>query len=279
MDAKVATSGLQGTTAQGIFSAEGSGSAIVRWSPRPSDRTWSAHAGSIGVAELGWLAPQSNECFGLPTGVFRSYPSFSEMRRDVLSGPAMTRAIASSMPITCRLARAARMVASLIRFSRSARRSLASGAPARPDRRLPTACCGRARPGSGVGRQCRGDRASRGSRSDRGGAAPGRGTSGRLVAAITITCVLVSGWRPTASISSTKTMQGLFFLALSKRSRTRLAPTPTNISTNSKPEMLKNGTPTSPATALLSSVLPVPGGRPPPLAPASLRQRPLRRQR
>ena len=47
---------------------------------------------------------------------------------------------------------------------------------------------------------------------------------------------------------------------LSNRSRTRLAPTPTNISTNSDPEMLKNGTPASPATARASSVLPVPGG-------------------
>src|ERR1700737_3235935 len=108
---------------------------------------------------------------------------------------------------------------------------------------------------------------------------PGYGTSGRLVAAITITWVLVSKpsistsswfsvcsrsswppprpaprWRPTAAISSTKTMQGLFFLAWSKRSRTRLAPTPTNISTNSDPEMLKKGTPPSPATALLISV-------------------------
>ena len=46
----------------------------------------------------------------------------------------------------------------------------------------------------------------------------------------------------------------------SNRSRTRLAPTPTNISTNSEPLTLKNGTPASPATALASSVLPVPGG-------------------
>ena len=44
------------------------------------------------------------------------------------------------------------------------------------------------------------------------------------------------------------------------RSRTRLAPTPTNISTNSEPEIEKNGTPASPATALEISVLPVPGG-------------------
>jgi hypothetical protein len=38
------------------------------------------------------------------------------------------------------------------------------------------------------------------------------------------------------------------------------APTPTNISTKSEPEMEKNGTPASPATARASSVLPVPGG-------------------
>ena len=55
---------------------------------------------------------------------------------------------------------------------------------------------------------------------------------------------------PTASISSINTMQGAFFLASAKRSRTRLAPTPTNISTKSEPEIEKNGTPASPATAL-----------------------------
>mmetsp|Transcript_19462 Transcript_19462/g.48999 ORF Transcript_19462/g.48999 Transcript_19462/m.48999 type:complete len:325 (-) Transcript_19462:330-1304(-) len=66
--------------------------------------------------------------------------------------------------------------------------------------------------------------------------------------------------RPTASISSMKTMHGAFFLACSKRSRTREAPTPTNISTNSEPEAEMKGTPASPATARASSVLPVPGG-------------------
>jgi len=35
---------------------------------------------------------------------------------------------------------------------------------------------------------------------------------------------------------------------------------PTNISTNSEPEMEKKGTSASPATALASMVLPVPGG-------------------
>ena len=48
--------------------------------------------------------------------------------------------------------------------------------------------------------------------------------------------------------------------ACSNRSRTRAAPTPTNISTNSEPEIEKNGTFASPATALASNVLPVPGG-------------------
>src|SRR3977135_890736 len=64
-----------------------------------------------------------------------------------------------------------------------------------------------------------------------------------------------------------KMMQGAFFLACSNMSRTRDAPTPTNISTKSEPEMVKNGTLASPATARAISVLPGPGGstrRPPP---------------
>ncbi len=55
-------------------------------------------------------------------------------------------------------------------------------------------------------------------------------------------------------------MQGEFSLACLNRSRTRLAPTPTNISTKSEPEIEKNGTSASPAIALASSVLPQPGG-------------------
>ena len=99
--------------------------------------------------------------------------------------------------------------------------------------------------------------------------------SGRLVAATTITPRLVSKpsistsiwfrvcsrsslppprpaprWRPTASISSMKMMQGAFFLAFSNMSRTRAAPTPTNISTKSEPEIEKNGTLASPAMRL-----------------------------
>ena len=43
-------------------------------------------------------------------------------------------------------------------------------------------------------------------------------------------------------------------------SLTREAPTPTNISTKSEPEIVKKGTFASPATALAINVLPVPGG-------------------
>jgi hypothetical protein len=43
-------------------------------------------------------------------------------------------------------------------------------------------------------------------------------------------------------------------------SLTRLAPTPTNISTKSEPDIEKKGTLASPAIALANNVLPVPGG-------------------
>ncbi len=56
------------------------------------------------------------------------------------------------------------------------------------------------------------------------------------------------------------TMAGAFPFACSNRSRTRAAPTPTNISTKSLPLIEKNGTPASPATARARRVLPVPGG-------------------
>ena len=55
------------------------------------------------------------------------------------------------------------------------------------------------------------------------------------------------------------TMHGALASACWNRSRIRAAPTPTNISTNSEPLRLKNGTCASPATARASSVLPVPG--------------------
>ena len=51
----------------------------------------------------------------------------------------------------------------------------------------------------------------------------------------------------------------LSFACLNK-SRTREAPTPTNISTKSDPDNEKKGTFASPATALAKSVFPVPGG-------------------
>ena len=66
--------------------------------------------------------------------------------------------------------------------------------------------------------------------------------------------------RPTASISSINTIHGACLFASANISRTREAPTPTNISTKSEPEIEKNGTPASPATAFAIRVLPVPGG-------------------
>ena len=114
----------------------------------------------------------------------------------------------------------------------------------------------------------------------------GSSDSGRFVAARIITPLLpskpsisVSSWfrvcsrsslppilppsrfLPMASISSMNTMHGSLFLGLTGTDRAPLlAPMPTNISTNSEPEMEKNGTLASPATALASMVLPVPGG-------------------
>ena len=94
-----------------------------------------------------------------------------------------------------------------------------------------------------------------------GRSSAGSSTSGRLVAAITINfsfgskpSISTKIWfkvcsrsslpppipeprcRPMASISSMKIIAGAARLATRKRSRTREAPTPTNISTNSEPE-------------------------------------------
>ena len=66
--------------------------------------------------------------------------------------------------------------------------------------------------------------------------------------------------RPTASISSIKMIAGAFAFACANKSRTRLAPTPTNISTKPEPLIEKNGTSASPATAFANRVFPVPGG-------------------
>ncbi len=65
---------------------------------------------------------------------------------------------------------------------------------------------------------------------------------------------------PIASISSMNTIQGAFFSASRNRSLTREAPSPTYNSIKSEPAREKNGTFASPATALASNVLPVPGG-------------------
>ncbi len=65
---------------------------------------------------------------------------------------------------------------------------------------------------------------------------------------------------PIASISSMKMIAGARLRASANRSRTRAAPTPTNISTKLEPVTEKKGTCASPATARASSVLPVPGG-------------------
>ena len=57
-----------------------------------------------------------------------------------------------------------------------------------------------------------------------------------------------------------KTMAGASRRAVLNRSRTRDAATPSNISTNSEPFVLMNGSPDSPAIALARKVFPVPGG-------------------
>ena len=55
-------------------------------------------------------------------------------------------------------------------------------------------------------------------------------------------------------------MQGAFLVASLNKSLTREAPTPTYNSIKSEPDREKKGTFASPATALASRVLPVPGG-------------------
>mmetsp|Transcript_27205 Transcript_27205/g.59430 ORF Transcript_27205/g.59430 Transcript_27205/m.59430 type:complete len:237 (-) Transcript_27205:800-1510(-) len=62
------------------------------------------------------------------------------------------------------------------------------------------------------------------------------------------------------STSSMKMMEGLWARAWANRSLTRAGPTPTNISMKSEPLMERKGTLASPAVALASRVLPVPGG-------------------
>jgi len=63
-----------------------------------------------------------------------------------------------------------------------------------------------------------------------------------------------------ASISSMKTIEGAFSLAMRKTSRTILGPSPKYFYTNSEPTMRMIEALVSLATALASIVLPVPGG-------------------
>src|SRR5215207_4224037 len=194
------------------------------------------------------------------------------MTRVFFSGPAMTRMMPSSSStwVISRLPwRAESRAASLTRFERSAPVkpvvwpasasmliSLASGLPRVWTSRI-------------FERPLRSGRSTTIWRSKRPGrSSAGSRMSGRFVAAmrmmlsfISKPSISTSSWfsvcsrsscppprpaprcRPTASISSMKMMQGEFCLACSKRSRTREAPTPTNISTKSEPEIEKNGTP------------------------------------
>ena len=204
------------------------------------------------------------------------------------SAPIMTLSLASSnsfMATRRLLRRAASKAASLTRLARSAPEK--PGVPRAITRVFTSGASGTffictarifSRPSiSGIATTtCRSNRPGRSS--------AGSSTSGRLVAAMMMMpslaskpSISTSNWfrvcsrssfelprplprlRPTASISSMNTMQGAFFLACSNMSRTRLAPTPTNISTKSEPEMVKKGTPASPAIARASKVLPVPG--------------------
>ena len=208
------------------------------------------------------------------------------------SAPRMIRSSASvkSASSTCSWPRrAARSAASLTRFARSA-----PTIPGVLDAMRPRSTSGPI----GTPRVCTRRIASRPVRSGgctatRRSNRPGRrsawsSTSGRLVAAITITLVAESKpsisvriWfsvcsrsslpplnpatpevreRPIASSSSMNTIAGAAAFACAKRSRTRAAPMPTIASTNSEADSEKNGTFASPATARASSVFPVPGG-------------------
>ena len=207
---------------------------------------------------------------------------------DLRSAPIMILSLAfskSSMSTRRLPTRAANSAASLTMFSRSAPQK--PGVPrAITDastlsetgtlRMWTFMICSRPRMSGSGTTICRSKRPGRSSAGSR--------TSGRLVAAMTMMpsfaskpSISTSSWfsvcsrsswpppkpaprcRPTASISSMKMMHGDCFFACSNMSRTRDAPTPTNISTKSEPEMEKNGTLASPAMARASKVLPVPG--------------------
>src|ERR1022692_2117191 len=191
------------------------------------------------------------------------------------SGPAITRSMDSSrfpMVISVPLCRAVSSAPSLMTFARSAPvkpavlRAMMSRSTSGANG-LPRACTFRmplrpARSGWAT-TICRSNRPGR--------SRAGSRMSGRLGAAMTMTPPLTSNpssstsnwfsvcsrssWPPpkpaprclpTASISSTKTIAGAFALACSNRSRTREAPTPTNISTKSGPEVEEKGDPSLP---------------------------------
>ena len=82
----------------------------------------------------------------------------------------------------------------------------------------------------------------------------------RVCSRSSLPLMLFSRLLPIASISSMNTMHGALACAWLNRSLTFAAPIPTNICTNSEPDIEKKGTPASPATALAISVFPVPGG-------------------
>ena len=98
---------------------------------------------------------------------------------------------------------------------------------------------------------------------------PSEGSKPSISASIWLRVCSRSSWppprpaprlRPMESISSMKMIARPILRAVWNRSRTRLAPTPTNISMKSEPVTERNGTPASPATARAMRVLPVPGG-------------------
>ena len=218
-----------------------------------------------------------------------SLRSSSDSTRLLRSIPSMHLSFASSkstISTFCLLRRAARSAASFTMLARSAPAS-PGVARARTSSRTSSASgilractlriCSLPRTSGMSTTICRSKRPGRSS--------AGSSTSGRLVAAIRMTPSLDSkpsistrSWlsvcsrsscpppspaprcRPTASISSMKMRHGACALPCSNRSRTRDAPTPTNISTKSDPDIEKNGLPASPATARASSVFPVPGG-------------------
>ena len=191
--------------------------------------------------------------------------SASEMSRLRRSGPAITRSIASSSsctPIAVASRRVASSAASFTRFARSA--PVKPGGAAREHvevdvvrERLTSRVC-TARIASRPSRSGRSTTIWRSKRPGRSSA--GSRMSGRFVDASRITPLFASKpsistrswlsvcsrsscppptpaprWRPTASISSTKMIAGAASFACWNRSRTRDAPTPTNISTKSEP--------------------------------------------